>query len=110
MNSLALVPTKYKPTRLTSSSCILIDTTFASNLHNFYSGILTIDISDLLPVFITYKGYPMNDIPSPKAISFRLINEQTLNNFNVRFRSEITTLPLDDDVIDSSIELLNEKK
>ena len=89
MNTLALVPTICKPTRLTNSSCTHIDNIFASNLHNFFSGILTIDIRDHLAGFIIYKSYLTNDRVSPKETSFRLINEATLNNFHERFRNEI---------------------
>ena len=35
MNTLALVPTVCKPTRVTNSSCTLIYNILASNLHNF---------------------------------------------------------------------------
>ena len=52
LNAMALMPTIYKPTRLTNSSCTLIDEIFASNLRNFVSRIFTIDISDKLPIFI----------------------------------------------------------
>ena len=109
MNTLALVPTICKPTRLTDSSSTLIDNIFASNLHNFCSGIFNIDISDHLPVFIIYKSYLTNNRISPKEISFRLINEATLNNFYERFGNEIACFPVDGDDIDVSIELLNEK-
>ena len=65
MNTMALVPTICKPTRLTSTSCTLIEIIFASNLHDFYLGLLSFNISDHLPVFIIYKGYHTNDRPSP---------------------------------------------
>ena len=109
MNAMALIPTICKPTRLTDSSCTLIDNIFASNLQNFVSGIFTIDISDHLPIFIIYKDYLTTDRLSHKEITYRLINEATLNNFYERFRSEVATFPLDDSNVDFSIELLNEK-
>ena len=84
MITLALVPTICEPTRLTNSSCTLLDNIFASNLHNFSSGILTIDISDHLPV-------------SPKEISVRLKTEAALNNFHERFRSDIASSTVDGD-------------
>ena len=109
MNAMALIPTICKPTRLTDSSSTLIDNIFASNLRNFVSGIFTIDISDHLPIFIIYKDYLATDRLSPKEITYRLINEATLNNFYERFRSEVATFSIDNSNVDSSIELLNEK-
>ena len=66
MSTMTLVPSICKPTRLTNSTCTLIDNIFASNFHNFYSGIITIDISDHMHVFIIYKNYPTIDRISPK--------------------------------------------
>ena len=110
MNTRALVPTICKPTCFTISSCTLIDYTIASNLYDFYSYIiLTIDITDHLPVFIFYKNYLTKDRISPMEIYFKLINEVTPSNFYGRFRNEIACFPLEGNDIGVSIELLNEK-
>ena len=55
MNTLSLIPTINKPTRIADTSCTLIDNIFVSNLNDFTSGIFTVDITDHLPFFLVYK-------------------------------------------------------
>ena len=55
MQTLALLPVISKPTRISPSSCSLIDNIFVNNLVNFRSGFFTIDISDHMLTFIIYK-------------------------------------------------------
>ena len=82
---------------------------FLFKFQEFRSGIFTIDISHHLPILIIHKDYLTTDRLSPKEINHRLLNEATLNNFYERFRSEVATFSLDDNNVDFSIELLNEK-
>ena len=80
MCSNTLLPTISKPTRLTATSCTLIDNIFVSNLNNFNSGILTVDVTDHMPIFIVYKNYFQPKQSLPLKISYRIINDSTLSN------------------------------
>ena len=99
-----------KASRSTNSSCTLIDDISASNLLNFYSGVLAFDTTDHLPDFIIYKNYLTNDRSSPKEISFRLINKAANSNFYESLRNELARFLLDGRDNEVSIELLNKKK
>ena len=46
-----LLPVITKPTRITNHSATLIDHIYTNTVNSLVSGILTIDISDHLPVF-----------------------------------------------------------
>ena len=84
-------------------------TIFSLQIYRIRLGIFTIDKSDLLPIFIIYKDYLKTDRRFPKEITYRLINEATLNNFYEQFISEVATFPLDDSNANFLIKLLNEK-
>jgi hypothetical protein len=47
----SLFPSIYRPTRITSKSATLIDNIFVSDPNFYSSGLLTVDISDHLPIF-----------------------------------------------------------
>ena len=49
--SLDLLPVITKPTRITNHTATLIDLTYTNNANRLTSGIVTVDISDHLPVF-----------------------------------------------------------
>ena len=108
MQTLALLPVISKPTRISKSSSSLIDNIFVNNLVNFRSGIFTIDISDHMPIFIIYKQYFDSEKNPPKKISYRIINETTLqnlyNNFSLIDANEIMSKT---DVNDALITLHN---
>ena len=72
MKSIYLLPTISRPTRITESSCTLIDIVFASNLNNFKSRVFTADIYDHLPISILYDEYSATDEIQPKKISIDL--------------------------------------
>ena len=109
MNSLCLTPTITKPTRITDSSCKLIDNIFSSNMLNFNSGILKADISDHLPIFIIYKNYFANLESSPQKITYRIVNDSTLSNLRNSLQAENLLETLDVRDINSSIETLHRK-
>ena len=81
MNSFSLVPIISKPTRIAGNSCTLIDNIFVSNLSNFNSGILTLDISDHLPIFINYANIFQSRPRDPIKVKYRILNEYSLSNF-----------------------------
>ena len=73
MHTLSLIPTISKPTRITDSSCSLIDNIFISNLNNFSSGSLMIDLSDHLPVFLVYENFFQPESSISQSVKFRKI-------------------------------------
>ena len=109
MNTLSLLPVITKPTRITDSSCTLIDNIFSSYLSNFTSGILTADITDHLPIFIVYRKFFSSSVQLPQKISFRIINETSLVNLCRGLNCENLSELIYENDLDKSIELLNEK-
>ena len=109
MTALCLIPTITQPTRITDSSCTLIDNIFSSNLLYFSSGILTANISDHSPIFFVYKNYFINLNKNPHKITYRKINETTLNNLCKSLRDENSHENADESSIDRSIELLHDR-
>ena len=107
MNSYSLIPIISKPSRITDTSYTLIDQFFVSKLDNFASGMFCIDITDHYPIFLVYKNYftTINDLPD--KISYRIINDTTLNDLYMGLMQEnlVRVLELD---IDASIELLHQ--
>ena len=87
MNSLSLLPVISRPTRISGTSCTLIDNIFVSNLNNSKSAILTIDITDHFPIFLVHKSYLVNNTLQPKIVQYRVFNETTNLNFHDRFMS-----------------------
>ena len=83
MSSYSLIPTILQPSRFGDGTCSLIDNIFVSNLNDFKSGLLSADISDHLPIFIIYQNYYNSNIVNRDKISYRLVNEFTLNNLGV---------------------------
>ena len=81
LNSIAFLPTIYKPTRITENSFSLIDNILVSNPTNFRAGIFTIDISDHLPIFFIFHDLcACKENLDSKSISYRLVNERTILN------------------------------
>lgn len=78
-----LVPSITKPTRITHSSSTLIDNIYISATHALpsFSGIITTDISDHLPVIVCL-GKVSNRSTKAKStkITYRPLNETKLNN------------------------------
>ena len=58
---------------------------FITNLRNFKTGILRIDIADHLPIFLTYELDFDTVKLAPKEIEYRFINELTLESFYRNF-------------------------
>ena len=81
VNTMSLLPTIRKPTRITDSSCTLIDNIITNYFEDFVAGIMTIDLTDHLPTFIVFKNYFVNPRQTPKQITYRLENETTLDSF-----------------------------
>ena len=50
-NSLSMMPTITRPTRIARTSSTLLDNFLVTNLRNFKNGLLSIDITDDLPIF-----------------------------------------------------------
>ena len=107
MNYFSFLPTILQPSRFTDDNCSLIDNIFISNLNNFCSGLLCTDISDHLPVFLIYKNYYNVPINNSEKITYRLINETTLNNLYSGLLNENLHTP--NTSIDNQIEHLNSK-
>ena len=83
MSSISLMPMITRPTRITGTSCTLIDNIFVSNYCKAKPRILNIDIADHLPIFIVYQSYFKSFYVSTQSVKFRVINDNTLNNFIV---------------------------
>lgn len=108
MNSYALLPTILQPSRFTDDNCSLIDNIFVSNLCQFSSGLLCTDISDHLPIFLIYKNYYNVTVNNTEKITYRLINETTLNNLYFGLLNENLHI-LNGNSIDAQIEHLHNK-
>ena len=52
VRSLSLLPLITRPTRITETSATLLDNFIVNNPSNITSGILTVDVSDHLPIFL----------------------------------------------------------
>ena len=90
MSSYAFTPTILNPTRFDLRSCSLIDNIFVSNCNNFTSGLLNADISDHLPIFIIYHEFYSPNISYAETITYRLINDDTLNHlYNIMHAENI---------------------
>ena len=107
MNSYSLLPIISKPSRVTDSSFTLIDNFFVSNLNHFTSGMFCVDITDHYPIFLVYNDYlrPVDDIPD--RVTYRMVNENSLDElYNGLLQEDLTrVLELD---IDESVELLDQ--
>ena len=53
-----VLPIITKPTRLTDRTATLIDHIYTNSLQNFTAGILTVDITDHLPIFCEIETQP----------------------------------------------------
>ena len=51
INYFYMVPTITRPTRIARTSSTLLDNFLVTNLRNFKNGLLSIDITDDLPIF-----------------------------------------------------------
>ena len=77
MQSMSLLPTITKPTRVTSHSATIIDNIFTNVIDNKTNGILISDISDHLPVFTVFDMNYRNKIDNHKQFRRRR-NEESL--------------------------------
>ena len=109
MQSLSLIPTITKPTRITDTTSSLLDNILVTNLNNFNSGSLVVDISDHLPIFIVYKNYFQNEILTPQSFRYRMINESTLTEMYHALSRDALWEILDEDNVDIAMELLHSK-
>ena len=75
-----LLPVITKPTRITSHTATLIHHIYTNTVNRLISGILTIDISDHLPVFC------MADIPLKKIINKFILETLVSLTQNLTFR------------------------
>jgi len=75
-----LVPTITKPTRITSNSATLIDNLYVSVRHNeiIQSGIICMDISDHMPIFMFVGKSNSNNNNQPLLIKKRQLTECAL--------------------------------
>ena len=107
MNSFSFLPAILQPSRFSDNNCSLIDNIFISNMNQFSSGLLCADISDHLPIFIIYKNYFNVPINNSEKISYRLVNDTTLNNLYFGLLNENLHSP--NTSIDIQIEHLHNK-
>ena len=79
-NSLSVIPTVSKTTRITEQTSSLIDNIIINNLISFKSGIFTFDICDYLPIFIVNKSIfqILNNIL--ETVCYRKITTNSLSN------------------------------
>jgi len=79
--SVGMVPTILRPTRITHTSATLIDNLYVriNKLDETLSGILCIDSSDHLPIFI-YMGSKTKRKPKPLTFKFRKLDENAFKN------------------------------
>ena len=61
-----ILPIITKPTRLTDNTATLIDHIHTNCLQNFTSGILTVDITDHLPIFCLVRTQPTQNDSNKK--------------------------------------------
>ena len=81
MNTFSIHPLITKPTRITDTSATLLDNIFIRNPLEYTAGLLNIDISDHLPIFLVKQNFFL----TPKSndcisIKYRIINDETLYN------------------------------
>ena len=98
-----------RPTRITGTSCTLMNNIFVSNYGNAKSGILTIDITDHFPIFIVYGSYFQSSYVSPQSIKFRVIDKSSLNNFYSSFESVNIAEILHHSYVNCALETLDAK-
>ena len=92
-------PVISKPTRVTETSATLIDNIFTNVLDKrMNSGILCIDISDHLPIFLMTSAHSSIMDNNSNPSTYRLINSSTINQFKelIEHLSWDTVLDLDD--------------
>lgn len=82
MYSMSLFPKITRPTRITTNSATLIDNIYSNEMENkLKSGILINDITDHLPVFISYDyNYRKKDREKYKKFK-RIRTNETINKF-----------------------------
>ena len=61
-----ILPIITKPTRLTDHTATLIDHIYTNSLQNFTPGILTVDITDHLPIFCLVRTQPTRNNSNKK--------------------------------------------
>ena len=106
---MSLLPTIKKPTRITDSSSTLIDNILTNYFEDFVSGIMTIDITDHLPIFIVFKNFFTEPVRISKQITYRLENEATLDRFYESLQnSDWTDIDTDPD-LESCVNKLHDK-
>ena len=108
MSSYSLIPTILQPSRFGDDTCSLIDNIFVNNLNEFKSGLLSVDISDHLPIFIIYQNYYNSSSHDREIISYRRIDDSTLANLYTAMQNENLQIPNVYD-IDERIEHLHGK-
>lgn len=70
---MGLFPTIMKPSRRTPDCAFPIDNIFTNNTdNNLMSGLLIIDVSHHLPIFIVYEGKDRVDAPRAYLVFFCL--------------------------------------
>jgi len=87
MNSLSLVPVITTPTRITDNSATLIDNIFTTLPTDYTSGTIVSDISDHFPTFLIHKLIAQANPVLPEKVSYTIINDENMNNFNRSFCS-----------------------
>jgi exonuclease III len=71
-----MFPSIYGPTRLTSTTASLIDNIFVTDPHIKLSGLLTVDISDHLPIFC-YPNQPKSKLLTKHTKVYDIITSKT---------------------------------
>ena len=81
INAFSLFPLINKPTRIAEESATLLDNIFICNPLNYKSGILSIDISDHLPVFLIKNDFfCAPEIIDSHTFQYRVINDEKLSD------------------------------
>ena len=85
------IETIHFPTRITQNTCSLLDNIFTNNLDHMFTGVLTADISDHLPIFsLCHKqgGNIVADKNSHRVLK-RNLSESNIIKFCQRNRKNI---------------------
>ena len=106
MQALGLLLVIHQPTKITDESFSLIDKIFTSKVYYFEAGIVTFGVSDKFSNFLIFTDcYDSTQLI--KKISYRLNNEQTLEDIFVRLQNYIYEIILNHDC-EVALEMFNE--
>ena len=105
LHSFSLPPLISRPTRITDSSATILDNIITNNPSEILSGLLTMDLSDHLPVFSIIQNFfnAATTGTGSETIRYRLVNEITLERLtNHLYQLDMSEI-INDDCVDRSV-------